>query len=60
MAARLPGTFYVDDPQDGASLYLLNSLGVTLLRGGAAAAAAREELVATPHAQALTHEHALS
>ena len=32
MSAAVPDVFYLDDPQDGASQYLLSSLGVTLLR----------------------------
>jgi methylthioribulose 1-phosphate dehydratase/enolase-phosphatase E1 len=64
MAAAVPGTFYVDDPQDGASLFLLSSLGVTLFRGVAAASAEEKNFVATPHSTALSHaltqEHSFS
>jgi len=35
--AALADVFYLDDPQDGASTYLLREAGVELLRGGAAA-----------------------
>ena len=32
MASSLLGVFYLDDPQDGVSDYLMNSIGVTLSR----------------------------
>lgn len=47
----VPGVFYVDDPQDGASTHLLSTLGVTILRN-----AAEAEAAVTKHALHLDDE----
>ena len=55
--SSVPDVFYLDDPQDGASVYLLSELGVVVTRGGCAASATASPPVPPPFSCA--YEHAL-